>query len=347
MEHLRHPPSVLLAAICAVGAACGGESGGGLDDGFGDDGDGGGGGGGGGSEDRGWASWAVDTSGYEHSPNPAVADVGELPVRESESSTGALFDPDIELIYIRFEAEGTTLTFYLPSIAPGRYDLSGTDGYLEVLEAGSGTYETRTPGGYGTLVLEVDEPGRLRGSFEGQYCFRDTPGTNCFRLYGGELDVADLATGIAPADPTIDYGVPGDYPALSSATRMSAEWRIDGSGPVEGRERARVNTFEGRHNLAFKVAPGPDGDGYKVGLLLTSLEPGEYVLGDPVPRMDMSRPFENTLYTSRAGEGGTVTIAGRSDRAIWGVFEGQVCYASSPGFNCNDFTAGRFSAALE
>ena len=355
MGHVLHPRHVLLASICAVGAACGGESGGGGDGGFGDDGfeddgdgDGDGdGGGGGGSQDRGWASWAVNTSGYEHIPNPVVTDVSELPVRESENSTGALFDPDLELIYIRFDADGTTLTFFLPSIAPGRYDLSGTDGYLEVLEAGSGTYETRTPGGYGTLVLEADEPGRLRGSFEGQYCFRDTPGTNCFRLYGGELDVVDLATGHAPADPTIDYGVPSDYPALSAATGMSAVWRLDGSGPFEGRERTRVTTFEGRYNLDFKVAPGPESDGYGVGLLLTTIEQGEQVFGEPVPRMDMSRPFEITLYTSRAGEGGTVTIVGRNERAIWGVFQGQVCYASTPGFNCNDFTDGRFSAALE
>ena len=141
--------------------------------------------------------------------------------------------------------------------------------------------------------------------------------------------------------------MPDGYPALSSATRMSAVWRLDGAGPVEGRQRTQVTAFEGRYNLAFVVAPGPDSDGYGVGLLLTSLEPGEYVLGDPVPRMDMSRPFENTLYTSRAGEGGTVTIAGRNERAIWGAFGGQVCYASSPGFNCNDFTDGRFSAALE
>ena len=115
MGHLLHPRHVLLAVICAVGAACGGESGG--DDGAGDDGDGGG-GGGGGSEDRGWASWAVDTSGYEHIPNPVVADVSELPVRESETSTGALFDPDIDLVYIRFEADGTTLTFYLRRSRP-------------------------------------------------------------------------------------------------------------------------------------------------------------------------------------------------------------------------------------
>ena len=334
-----------MASICVV-AACGVESGDGFDDGVGDDVDGLG-DGGGGSQDRGWASWAVDTSGYEHIPNPVIADVSELPVRESESSTGALFDPDSGLIYIRFDAGDTTLTFYLPSIAPGRYDLSGTDGHLEVLESGSGTYETRTAGGYGTLVLEADEPGRLRGSFEGQYCFRDTPGSNCFRLYGGELDVVDLATGQAPVEPSIDYGVPGDYPALSSGTRMRAVWRLDGSGPVEGRQRSLFTTFEGRHNLAFKVAPGPEGDGYGVSMILTALEPGEQILDELAPRLDMSRPFETILYTSRADGNGAITISGRNERAIWGVFQARVCYASTPGANCSDFSDGRFSAALE
>ena len=109
----------------------------------------------------------------------------------------------------------------------------------------------------------------------------------------------DLATGHAPAEPSIDYGVPRDYPALSSDTRMRAVWRLDGSGPTEGRQRLPSTTFEGRYNLAFKVAPGPEGDGYGVSMMDCVFAAG-HTLGEARPRLDMSPVLEST-YTGPGG----------------------------------------------
>jgi len=137
--------------------------------------------------------WAIDHSGAAVVPNEWVASVDQLAEAEGVQTYGAIWDSGYLSFRISMadtEAD-EQIEIYLPALDPGEYDVTGFDGEMVYTERVSYRYTTAIAGGYGTVRIEENNGVALWGTFEGRFCFVETPEANCYRLYEGRFAALD------------------------------------------------------------------------------------------------------------------------------------------------------------
>lgn len=173
---------------------------------------------------------------------------------------------------------------------------------------------------------------------------------------GGTGPSGGEGEGEGPGD--LETGIPAEYPQLNHRFSAHGLWALDHSGaavvpnewvssvdvlPVaEG-----VETFGGiwdEYYQSFRISMVDTEADEQIELILPSLDAGEYDVTGFEGEMIYTERVSYQYTTQISGGYGTVRIEGNNGVALWGTFEGRMCFTSTPDANCYRVYEGRFSA---
>ena len=229
------------------------------------------------------------------------------------------------------------LRFRFAAMVEGEHDLGGTDGALFFKT----NYYSTQEGGWARVTLVDAGEQRIEGQFASRTCFKDTPDMNCFDQKDGHFTVFNN-TGEA-LRPLNAIEVANNYPRLDALSQTRAEWTTP-QGAADGRSQRGARFEAGRYVINFSRPSWNSGATFT--LSLTDLGVGVHDFDDRT-KLNYSTGGTYAQVSDIDGGGGSVEIVGNDGQFIWGTMDAKVCFSRTPRFNCIEFNAVRFSAAIE